>query len=425
MLSLRRLFQPSDPIPTEYRRNFLHLYFDIGWWGLLNGSILVFLQIYASRLGATAFQLGLLTAAPAVVNLLFTFPAGSLTRKWSTASTVRWSALLMRSFYFLLILLPVLFPAGTQIWLIILITLLMNIPGVMVAVLFNAFFAEVTPPEWRGHVAGTRNAIFAITSLVTALVSGLALEKLPFETGYQVVFAIGFLGAMMSTVHLFLIRPPAREAAPSNLTEQVSQELEEAKQTGMRTSRWQALRLDVLTGPFWRIIVITFLFQTALYFIGPVVPRYQVDNLKLTDGVISLGSAIFWTMNFVGSIQVRKWSSRWGFRRLTAYGMFIASVTLTIFTFSFETGIYLLHQFIGGVGFAMMNGGMVNYVLDHVPVDDRPSHLAWYNLAVNAAILMSGFLAPPVAGLISIMGVLLVSVGLRVVVGWVILKHGE
>ena len=83
------------------------------------GSILVFLQIYASRLGATPFQLGLLTAAPAVVNLLFTFPAGSLTRKWSTAGAVCWSALLMRSFYFLLILLPVLFPAGTQIWLII------------------------------------------------------------------------------------------------------------------------------------------------------------------------------------------------------------------------------------------------------------------------------------------------------------------
>jgi len=423
MIAIRRLFRSPQPVPQEHRRNFIHLYFDIAWWGLLNGSVLVFLLIYASRLGASTFQLGVLTATPALVNLLFTFPVGSFTRKWSSAKAVRWSALVSRLFYLLLIPLPVLLPAGTQIWVIILITLVMTIPMVVINVLFNAFFAEVTPPEWRGQVVGTRNALFAITTMVTSLVCGLALDRLPFANGYQVVFAIGFLGAIMSTLHLFLIKPPVPAVGLDVTADPVKAEVETGDSTPIRASRLDALRLDVIRGAFGPIILITFLYQTSLTFIGPVVPRYQVDALRLTDGVISLGSAVFWVMNFVGSLQVRRLAARWGFQRMTAYGLLIASVTLTIFTFSYQTWIYLLHQFVGGVGFALMNGGMINYILEKVPVDDRFSHLAWYNLAINASVLISGMITPPVAGVIGIMATLLGSVALRVLVAWIIFKQ--
>ena len=37
---------------------------------------LAFVAIYAARLGATGFQISLLTAGPAVVNLFFSLPAG-------------------------------------------------------------------------------------------------------------------------------------------------------------------------------------------------------------------------------------------------------------------------------------------------------------------------------------------------------------
>jgi MFS family permease len=427
MFDIARLFRSPQPVPLEHRRNFIHLYFDIGWWGLLNGSVLVFLSIYASRLGASTFQLGLLTAAPALVNLAFTFPAGALTRKWSSGKAVRWSALVTRLFYFLLIPLPILLPASTQVWVIILITLVMTIPGVVVGVLFNAFFAEVTPPEWRGQVVGLRNAIFAITTMATSLLCGLALNTLPFSTGYQVVFAIGFVGAMMSTLHLFLINPPEPEPLPPAAREKdpAHEEVNAAEKAPLHASRWDALRLDVLRGSFAPIIWITFLFQTSLTFIGPVVPRYQVDMLRLSDQTISLGSAVFWVMNFAGSLQVRRLANRWGFQRMTAYGLLIVSLTLIIFTYSYQTWIYLLHQVIGGVGFAIMNGGMINYILEKVPVNDRFSHLAWYNLAINASVLLSGLIAPPVAGAIGIMATLLGSVALRVVVAWLILKQKE
>jgi hypothetical protein len=52
-----RIFKHND-IPKEYRSNFLHFYLDIGWFGVLSGSAVNFINVYATRLGATGFQIG-------------------------------------------------------------------------------------------------------------------------------------------------------------------------------------------------------------------------------------------------------------------------------------------------------------------------------------------------------------------------------
>lgn len=414
----RRIFSPAQPVPVELRRNFLHLYLDIAWWGLLNGSILVFLGVYASRIGASTFQLGLLTASPALMNLLFTFPAGGLLERKPVAHVTRWSALLMRVFYFLLIPLPVLLPADTQVWVILAITLLMNIPGTLIAIAFNAFFAEAVPPEWRGQVAGVRNALFSVTTMVTALVVGLILDNLPFQTGYQIVFAIGAVGAMMSALHLWLVRLPEKPRPagepPSN---GIKNELRAAEKAPLRALRLQALRLDVLRGAFGRLLVLIFIYQLGVYLIGPVVPKYQVNVLQLSDGTISQASALFWVAHFIGSLQSRRLSQRLGFQRLTGWGLIIVTITLVMFTYSFQRWIYLLHSLIGGIGWAWIAGGLINYVLERIPADDRPSHLAWFNLVNNAAALLCGLLAPLIAGWIGMAATLLVAAALRLGVG--------
>jgi len=419
MNMIRRIFSPAQPVPAELRRNFLHLYLDIAWWGLLNGSILVFLGVYASRLGASTFQLGLLTASPALMNLLFTFPAGTLLERKPVARVTRWSALLMRLFYFLLIPLPVLLPAGTQVWVILAITLLMNIPGTLIAIAFNAFFAEAVPPEWRGQVAGVRNALFSITTMVTALTVGLILDRTPFAIGYQIVFGIGAFGAMMSALHLWLVRLPDKPAvAPSS--NGIQKELRAAEKAPLKALRLQALRLDVLSGAFGRLLALIFVYQLGVYLIGPVVPKYQVNVLQLSDVTISQASALFWVAHFIGSLQSRRLSQRWGFQRMTGWGLMIVTITLVMFTFSFHRWIYLLHSLIGGIGWAWIAGGLINFVLERIPADDRPSHLAWFNLINNAAALLCGLLAPLIAGWIGMAATLLLAAALRLGVGVVL-----
>jgi len=82
---------------------------------------MAFIAVYAARLGATGFQISLLSAGPAVLNLLFSLPAG----KWLEGRTLTQvsfqTAGLTRLGYLFLIPLPLLILNTVQVWIIILI----------------------------------------------------------------------------------------------------------------------------------------------------------------------------------------------------------------------------------------------------------------------------------------------------------------
>src|SRR5512147_1592955 len=128
-LSLRCLFSSSNQVPSEHRKNFSHMYWDVAFWGLLNGSVINFLGVYCSRIGASPIQMGLLTAIPALMNLIVTLPATMLLRDKPVKRIVPPAALITRLFYLLLVPLPVLLPNETQIWVILGIVLFQNISG--------------------------------------------------------------------------------------------------------------------------------------------------------------------------------------------------------------------------------------------------------------------------------------------------------
>jgi hypothetical protein len=65
---LKNIFLGND-IPIQYHSNFIHLYFEIGWFGVLSGSTINFISVYATRIGATGLQLGLMGAMSAIVSL--------------------------------------------------------------------------------------------------------------------------------------------------------------------------------------------------------------------------------------------------------------------------------------------------------------------------------------------------------------------
>lgn len=403
----------------------MHLYLEIAWWGLLNGSILVFLRVYASRLGASTFQLGLMTATPAILNLLLTFPASGLLAHQPVQSVMRWSVTLTRAFYFLLIPLPALLPPETQVWVILAITILMNIPGTLVAMAYNAFFAESVPYEWRGHVEGVRNAFFSITTMSTALMVGLVLDNLPFQAGYQIIFTVGAVGALMSTVHLWQVRLPGELRPPErHHSDRTKQEVRGDKKPAWRTMRWQAPQWSMLYGAFGRLLVLIFGYQVSLYLIDPVVPKYQVNVLRLSDATISQAGALFWVTRFAGSLQSQKLSKQWGFQRLAGRGLILVTITLVVFTYSFQHEIYLLYSLLSGIGWAWTANGLNNHILGQIPEDDRPSHLAWWNLVNNTAMLASGLLAPLVVGLAGMKATLLLAAAIRLGVGLALCVHG-
>jgi len=139
-------------IPQVYSRNFIHLYMDTVWFGILGGSAVSFLNIYAARLGASGLQIGLLTAIPAIVSLGLSIPAGHWLHRQPVGKAVFWTAALSRLGYLLWIPLPWIFANQGQIWALILITLAMGIPMCGLGISFNALFAAAVPPDLRALI---------------------------------------------------------------------------------------------------------------------------------------------------------------------------------------------------------------------------------------------------------------------------------
>jgi MFS family permease len=430
------LFRPAQPVPDECRSNFRHLYLDIAWYGLLAASAMSFVTVYAARQGANALQIGLFSAGPAAVNLLFTLPAGRWLEKRSVDRAVSWAAAVSRFFYLLWVPLPMLLGAQTQIWTLIGLTLLMSIPGTALAVGFNALFADAVRPEWRGFVVGIRNALLSMIFIATSLLSGRILDALPFPTGYQVVFAIGFVGGTISTYHLWRIkpypsaseRPHAGKALGDLARPGVLRILADSLRHGaglrflIRRRGLRLLEVDALKGPYGRLVAVLFSFHLALNLAIPLFPLHWVNNLHLNDQQIGLGTAIFYVSVFFGSTQLAWLTRQWSNQRITAVGAMLMSSYPSLMALSHGLGLFLVASAAGGLGWSLAGGALTNFILEKIPQDRRPPYLAWYNLALNAAILLGSLVGPFLGGVMGLRSALLAFAGLRLLTALLILR---
>ena len=420
---MRALFQSKGPTSPALRRVFFHLYWDIAWFGILSGSTLSFLSIYATRLGADAFHIGLLSAGPAVVGLLFTLPAGRWLQGRPVGGAVFWSAALARIGYLLYALLPLLLPSTHQVLALVLVTLVMTIPNTVLSIGFNALYASAVAPEWRAHVAGIRNAMLALVFVISSLLSGWLLNHLPFTTGYIIIFGFGALGALMSTFHLWFLRhitgetelgPPKIRGILNDLARPgdirilgITLRTSIAPRAFARSLN--LLRFEVLRGAYGQVVAALLLFHIALFLPIPLMPLYWVDRLGFTDGDISLGTAAFHVAVLIGSLQVGRLIQRFGNHRVTVVGGLLLSLYPLMTAVMTNLPVYLIVSVTGGLAWSLVGAAIGNYLLENVPDTDRPAYLAWYNLALNLAVLIGSLGGPLLADAFGLVEALIIS----------------
>jgi len=407
-------------VPKEYRSNFLHLYMDIAWFGVLSGSAINFLNIYATRIGATAFQIGLIGAMSAVVSLLLAIPTGRWLQSQNTSKAIFWTSVFYRIGFFAFVFLPMLPNESGQIWAIIVLTFMMAIPLTPMSVGFNALFAEAVPVEYRAQVAALRNVMLSVTFMASSLVSGFILEHVVFSTGYQILFAIGAIGAAMSSYHLYFIRPLKEDSA--SLPNPPEPRAAVLRPYGRNLAT--ALRLDIWRTKFSKVLIVLFAFHLAQYIAIPIFPLYNVRVLNLGDNNLGIGTALFYLTVLLGSTQLRKIAHGIGNKKLTGWSVSAMAIYPLLLAFSTTVWHYYGLSLVGGLTFAMVSGSYANYMLEHIPANDRPSHLAWYSVILNAAILIGSLGGPLISDTVGLTTALLLFAGMRFLSGLAILRWG-
>lgn len=393
-MNLRRFFRFPANLPPSLRSNFIHLLWDIGWWGLYMGTTAAFLAIYAARSGATPFQIGLLSASPALMSMIISLPAGRILKNFQARPASAAAAAISRSLFVVYALLPWLLPPAQQVNAIVILSVVIAIPGTFVNIGFSQFFMEGVPAEWRGQVVGARNAIMSIVSFGVTMLSGQILTYLPFPYGYQVVFFIGFIGAVMTAYHIWHVYPvllPEKDNLPLPGAS--------AANAASETRARKKLAIGTVERNYIKVIGLLFLFNLSNNMVAPLVPDILVHKLGLTDAWISVGTGTANMLVFSVSLFMASLTRRAGNRRITTLGAGLLAFHAFALAAAQDVSLYIVAAVIGGIASGLLGTAQYNYHLDNVPDQDRSTWLSWNMLLGNAAVLTGALAGPAVAHL--------------------------
>jgi Na+/melibiose symporter-like transporter len=281
------LFRPAN-VEQSNQRNVLIDAIGVG----ITAGVASFLSVFLVRLGATTFQVGLLTAMPALTGMLLSLPIGAfLARRPRIVPWFARSRFVVLLCYALTGLVPFLVPSLHQSEAIIAIWALATLPQTVVSVAFTVVMGSVAGPGGRMALMSRRWSILGLTNALTVLIMGQLLKLFQFPLNYQVVFIGSAVGALISVIFSSSIKlppsqpPPAAQPLPTTLR---------GYGATLRTNR-----------RFVNFTMSQFVYRIGLALALPLIPIYWVRNVGASDQAVSLinstqtlvmmGSFFLWT----------------------------------------------------------------------------------------------------------------------------------
>ncbi len=269
---------PKDLTPIQ-RRNFLNVQIDAIGVGIASAAS-PFLPVFLARLGATNFQVGLLTAMPAFTGLFLALLAGRLLQR--QRRVVPWfsaARLMVLSSYALTGVVPFFLPREYQVNAVLAIWALATFPQVLLNVAFSVVMNAVAGPRHRYDLLSRRWSTLGFTQAVMVALVGQTLDRLGFPFNYQVVFLGLSLGGLVSFYYSSHIVLPDAEPPASTPGESVRE----------RVRGFVAL---IRSQPAF----VSFMLKRFVYFSGmtlatPLFPLYYVRQVQASDawiGVINM-----------------------------------------------------------------------------------------------------------------------------------------
>ena len=207
MKILRRKTAPENAAPLQ-KQNVANVRMEALGIGIYVAAI-NYLPIFLTRLGATHFQVGLLTSIPSLGSFLLTIPVGRFLQ--GRRDIVRWYSgprLLTIFSYAWIGLLPFVVPLERVVPIVLLIRAAMTLPQTLVFVAFSVLMNAVAGPQGRYELLSRRWSILFMTTAVVTAIVGQVLDRVPFPLNYQLAFVGLSLSGMTSYYFATRIQVP-------------------------------------------------------------------------------------------------------------------------------------------------------------------------------------------------------------------------
>jgi len=392
--------QVTNPVQRDNFKNVLRDGLAIGY----ATAGMPFLAVFLTRLGASNFEVGLLTSMPAFTGLLFAIPVGVwMQQKRNLIPWYSWTRFLQLSGFALTGLIPFLLPQEAWIPAIILVWGLITFPQAILTILFTVVMSSVAGNVSRFELLSRRWALVGMTTTVATLGIGEVLSRRNFPFNFQMVFLLVSIGAIFSLI--FTSRLIIPENKPI-LTQGIKY-LDRFRQIFAAVRQYPAF----LSFTFKR-----FVFLTGVAFAAPLFPLYYVRQANLPDISIAYITMANTAAMVVGYFFWLRFSRTRGSRPIllwTTLGISLFPIFIALTT---NSAVMILLAAVAGLFNAGLNLVFFDELMRNIPVDHSPSFVAFAQtsqyLTTMISPLVSAWLAQMfglnaaliIAGMIQLLG---------------------
>jgi Na+/melibiose symporter-like transporter len=338
----------------------------------IGAGVASYLSVFLVRLGASTFQVGLLTAMPALTGMLLSIPIGAfLARRRYIVPWFARSRFAVLSCYALTGLVPFVVPSVHQPEAIIAIWALATLPQAVVSVAFTVVMGQVAGPDGRMALMSRRCSILGLTNALTVLLVGQLLKLFEFPLNYQVVFIGSAVGALISVVFSSSIKlppnttPPAAQSLPGTLR---------GYGATLRTNR-----------RFVNFSTAQFVYRTGLALALPLLPIYWVRNLGATDQAVSLINSTQTLAMMVSYFLWTRVSQRRGQRLVLLVTTFGLSFYPLLTALTHSTGLLVVWAGLAGLFTGGVDLVFFDILLGTCPGEEQASYVGMYQTSLFAA----------------------------------------
>jgi MFS family permease len=383
------------------KRNFRNVQIDGVGVSISNVSA-PYLPVFLTRLGASNFQVGLLSSMPGMTGLFLAIFVGRFlqTRK----NVVPWyglSRLLVIMCYALTGILTFFTDEKYLIIATLAIWAFATLPQTALAVAFSVVMNAVAGPEGRYALLSRRWAIFGITGVVGTFIVTRVIDLIEFPLNYAIMFLVLSLGGFMSYYFSNKIQIPDQFIAPAPPSQSAAN----------RAAKFLAL---VRSNPtFISFASKRFVYLSALALSVPVMPLYYVRAMHATDSQIGSITMVMMLFMLIGYFLWPRLSLRRGGRFVllaTTCGMILHPALIASTTH--VESIIAISALAG-----LFQSGLDLVFFDELMKSVPPEHAATFVALAQSMQYFSTVLAPLigtwVAGHLGLSAALWISAGLR------------
>jgi MFS family permease len=373
----------TDELPRGIRSNLRWFWFD-GVFAQASEVILTnYLSLFVLALGATAAQIGLISALSNLSAAALLLPGAALVERWGHRKrlVVFSGGGMSRLIILALALMPFGFSGPAAITVAIGLAVTRSAFANLSLPAWVSLTADIVPLQWRGRYLSARNMAMTVIGMVMLYSAGLLITRIGGLAGYQTVLGLAFAVGLMSTFSFNHLEEPPAPTRP-------------ARTRSPQESVWQILSAHPT---FLAFSAMAALWNFSLNLAGPFFNPYLIEGLKATAGTVGALNVITSLTAVVGQRVFGRLVDRWEPRRVQLMcGLLIPALPIAWVLVRSPWHVVPINL-ASGFLWAGYELASFNFLLRLIPEGHRERYSAVYQIVVTLALAVGAGLGGLIA----------------------------